>query len=47
MEVPYQLSGKTPTGPGMLIPCAKKDYEFAKGDDIPEKWWVTYSKISK
>ena len=47
MEVPYQISGKAPSGPGILIPCSKKDYEFAKGDDIPDKWWVTYSKISK
>lgn len=46
MEVPYQHAlGKKKAPPGKLIPCSQKDYEFAKSDDIPERWWLTYNKL--
>lgn len=28
-----------------LIPCSEKDYEFAKTDNIPERWWLAYYKM--
>ncbi|MEM6628814.1 MAG: arginase family protein [Bacteroidota bacterium] len=46
MEVPYQadLGKKKPRT--LLVPCSVKDYEIAKNDQIPEKWWTIYNKLS-
>ena len=47
MEVPYDLANGKKAKPSRLIACSKDDYEFAKGDDIPERWWLTYNKLEK
>lgn len=45
MEVPYPHSLGKKKAKTKLIPCSEKDYEFAKNDDIPERWWQTYNKL--
>ena len=45
MEVPYQHSLGKKRPKTKLIPCSERDYEFAKGDDIPERWWLEYNKL--
>jgi len=47
MEVPFQedLGEEEPST--MLVACNEHDYEFAKQDDIPERWWLTYQKLRK
>ncbi|MEL6254295.1 MAG: arginase family protein [Bacteroidota bacterium] len=47
MEVPYDLANGKKSKPSRMIACSKEDYEFAKGDDIPERWWLTYNKLEK
>ena len=45
MEVPYQKDIGKKMPETRLVPCSVKDYEFAKTDDIPERWWLTYNKL--
>lgn len=46
MEVPYPAgwTGEQ-ADQGWLVPCSEKDYEFARGDDIPERWWLAYGRL--
>lgn len=46
MEVPYQdqLGASQPRS--KLIACSEQDYETAKNDDIPDRWWLTYHKLA-
>ncbi|MEO1805054.1 MAG: arginase family protein [Bacteroidota bacterium] len=49
MEVPYpdtlrkEKKGAKHT---QLVPCDEQDYEIAKTDDIPPRWWATFHKLS-
>lgn len=45
MEVPYTDSIGKENGRSELIPCSKRDYERARMDEIPEKWWLTHYKL--
>ncbi|MCB0843776.1 MAG: arginase family protein [Bacteroidetes bacterium] len=45
MEVPFQKEIGKKKPKTVLVPCSKKDYEFAKTDDIPERWWMVYNKL--
>ena len=45
MEVPYQDSLEKPERHNRLVPCSQKDYEFAKTDDIPERWWRAFGRL--
>lgn len=45
MEVPFQQSLGQKLKQTRLVACSKSDYEFARGDDIPERWWLTYNKL--
>jgi len=45
MEVPYSDAIGKEDGRTELIPCSKKDYEMARLDEIPEKWWLTHYKL--
>lgn len=47
MEVPYGFEQETSFKNSRLIACSPDDYEFAKGDDIPERWWLIYNKLEK
>jgi formiminoglutamase len=45
MEVPFQKEIGKKNPKSLLVPCSRRDYEFAKTDDIPERWWMTYNKL--
>ncbi|GAB4405393.1 MAG: formimidoylglutamase [Bacteroidia bacterium] len=45
MEVPYPEALNQPARRRVLVPCSRRDYEFAQGDDIPERWWLTFNKL--
>ena len=45
MEVPYQEDLGQTWGRSLLIPCSERDYQLAREDDIPERWWLTYNKL--
>ena len=45
MEVPYSDSFNRKQGRTELVPCSKQDYELARTDEIPEKWWLTHHKL--
>lgn len=42
MEVPVPDERDT----HVLIPCSKMDYECAKRDEIPQRWWNEYHRLS-
>lgn len=46
MEVPFPEEVDRYEARTVLVPCSRKDYEYAKGDNIPERWWLTYHKLS-
>ncbi|MDP5168937.1 MAG: arginase family protein [Bacteroidia bacterium] len=46
MEVPYQDSIGAKWPKTRLVACSEKDYEFSRNDDIPERWWTIYNKLS-
>ena len=46
MEVPYPSHEKLKFERHTLIPCSYKDYEIACKDEIPDRWWQTYQKLS-
>lgn len=45
MEVPYP-SSKVRYQRHHLVPCSYKDYESALKEEIPERWWQAFQKIS-
>jgi formiminoglutamase len=46
MEVPYPSHEKLKFERHTLMPCSYKDYETACKDEIPDRWWQTYQKLS-
>ncbi len=46
MEVPYPSHEKIKFERHTLIPCSYHDYEIACKDEIPDRWWQTYQKLS-
>lgn len=46
MEIPYPPSKGLRFERHTLLPCSYKDYELATGNDIPDRWWQTYQKLS-
>lgn len=46
MEVPYPSHEKLKFERHTLVPCSFKDYETACKDEIPDRWWQTYQKLS-
>lgn len=45
MEVPYGDAIGRREGRTELIPCSKVDYDMARTDEIPEKWWLAHYKL--
>jgi formiminoglutamase len=45
MEVPYSDAIGRRNGRTELVPCSQSDYELARTDEIPEKWWMAHHKL--
>ena len=46
MEIPYPPHKDSKFERHTLIPCSYKDYELAINNEIPDRWWQTYQKLS-
>jgi arginase family enzyme len=46
MEIPYPPHKGLKFERHTLIPCSYKDYELAVNNEIPDRWWQTYQKLS-
>ena len=46
MEIPYPPQMGLKFERHTLLPCSYKDYEMALNNDIPDRWWQTYQKLS-
>ncbi len=46
MEVPYPSQKGLKFERHTLVPCSQKDYETACNNEIPDRWWQTYQKLS-
>ena len=45
MEVPYQ-SSLSKYERHHLVPCSYKDYQVACKEEVPDKWWQAYQKLT-
>jgi formiminoglutamase len=46
MEVPYPSQKKMKFERQCLVPCSYKDYEEATKEEVPDRWWQTYQKLT-
>lgn len=46
MEIPYPPNKGLKYERHTLLPCSYKDYEMAVNNEIPDRWWQTYQKLS-
>lgn len=46
MEIPYPPHKNLKFERHTLIPCSYKDYVLATENEIPDRWWQTYQKLS-
>lgn len=46
MEVPYPPNQKLRFERHALVPCTYHDYEEACNDEMPDRWWQTFQKLS-
>jgi len=46
MEVPYPSDKRLKYERHHLVPCSYKDYETACKEEMPDRWWQTYQKLS-
>jgi arginase family enzyme len=46
MEIPYPPHQNARFERHTLIPCSYKDYTMATNNEIPDRWWQTYQKLS-
>ena len=46
MEIPYPPHKDLKFERHTLIPCSYRDYEMATNNEIPDRWWQTYQKLS-
>lgn len=46
MEIPYPPHKDLKFERHTLIPCSYRDYELAINNEIPDRWWQTYQKLS-
>ncbi len=46
MEIPYPSHKELKFERHTLIPCSSKDYDLAMNNEIPDRWWQTYQKLS-
>lgn len=46
MEVPYPPNQKLRFERHTLVPCSYNDYEIACREEMPDRWWQTFQKLS-
>lgn len=46
MEVPYPTNQKIRFERHALVPCTYTDYELACEEEMPDRWWQTFQKLS-
>ncbi|MGL5889226.1 MAG: formimidoylglutamase, partial [Bacteroidia bacterium] len=46
MEVPYPPNQKLRFERHALVPCSYNDYEVACSEEMPDRWWQTFQKLS-
>ncbi|GAB4145942.1 MAG: formimidoylglutamase [Bacteroidia bacterium] len=46
MEVPYPPNQKLRFERHALVPCSYSDYETACNEEMPDRWWQTFQKLS-
>ena len=46
MDVPYPTNKKIKYERHHLVPCSYRDYQIACAEDMPDKWWLTFQKLS-
>ncbi|HET6243247.1 MAG: formimidoylglutamase [Bacteroidetes bacterium] len=46
MDVPFPVNKKVKYSRHHLVPCSYKDYQVACNDEMPDRWWTTYLKLS-
>lgn len=46
MDVPYPVNQKIKYERHHLVPCSYADYQVACEDEMPDRWWKTYQKLS-
>ena len=46
MNVPYPANKKIKYERHHLVPCSYNDYQMACKDDVPDRWWKAYRKLS-
>ncbi len=48
MEVPFPDNlDQRRADQTLLIPCSESDYELARTDEIPPRWWTAYQRLSE
>lgn len=45
MEVPYHDGIGKPEARRKIIPCSESDYNLAKENELPERWWFAHNKL--
>ncbi len=46
MDVPYPSHSKIKYERHLLVPCSYEDYQTACNDEMPNRWWQTFQKLS-
>ena len=46
MDVPYPSHNKIKFERHVLVPCSYKDYKTACDNEVPNRWWQTFQKLS-
>jgi formiminoglutamase len=46
MEVPYRIGVKSKYERHHMVPCSYEDYQMACADEMPDRWWQAYQKLS-
>ena len=46
MEVPYPVGANLPFERHYTVPCSYEEYQQACQDEMPDRWWKTFQKLS-
>jgi len=46
MDVPYPSHNKIKYERHLLVPCSYDDYKTACNNEVPDRWWQTFQKLS-